>query len=1060
MSKQGLWLLGLHEAFQDNRYLNLVTDFMPGGTLADLAYRTDFEYSIDYKGENDDEIMLLPIETISFYLGEALLALEELHSLGFVHRDIKTENIMIAKDGHVKLVDFGCSACVDEDGLYWCQAAIGTPDYVAPEVLQAQNSPAGLHLDCRTDIWGIGVILYELLTGELPFYADFLMHTYHRIMNHNTSLNLNHPRIDQVAQDLLGGILTDVSNRLTIKQIKNHPFFESHSYSRTSRPPFTPSILNDILYTKPDSKGATKKVAFSREFKGIHLPFVGFTWEKAVATKKQIRDHHSKSAFNALLRNPPNDNQTERLVNINNANIDDSSRAHCSFPEIRDQESTIVINETAQTLENSGSFTMEGLSKPFKMQEPFKNGSSQPANPIAQSNTDFRSRSEKIAEISMGVIDFDSTMSSPNLPFRRTVSLGNMFVESNSPVIDLCSPIDSRASDPNLDHDRPVNKKLSDLTKEQVSKIDRLRMQFKCLKEPPSTPISGAIDALTIDESTIGSLNFIEQQRLIQNYEYLMAQYRERDEQACHLEELCLEQNTQLSLLVDENATLKAKVRELSQQTDHDQRHIAVLVKKLEDALIPGMPQGNSGIQSTKSNFPALNLSMKTAGTISTEEFNIHRGNSCKSNTTSDDQTNRASNKMGDFSNQHYLSSVKEIDRNYEPSVSDNIEHYSVNSEGNEHKLNPISSFLSRVISKEAKRPINCSNDHMILASNTEKSNGSKISLDTVPYLNTESSRIINQQTLKQTTLTIPPMEGLLRIPEDPKFGLSTIQGSARDGRCINWRKHHFILSDHTFAAPAARLTITLKGEAFWVQPICHLELTHLSAKQAPECFKIRYLIKLTDSPEIPSDEDLYSKNQRIDKVIREDHKTREERINQIKSAIALEERVKNGASQMLQITTNSVKITSNPSVSAQLSYHVEASNKKIMSLQKQLNLISAEDGSGHRLDPEEENTESIEMSKDYNGHVMATCTDYKPMRTCQVCCGDEWSGSFVECANCELCCHRECHGLVPVTCSESHALQNVKPIYFMASSRDECIEWVKTIDASRRSWLLSANAR
>lgn len=100
--------------FQDETYLYLVMEYMPGGDLFSLMTR-NATFSED---------------VIQFYLAEITLALNALHSLGFVHRDIKPENILIDRLGHLKLADFGSAVALEKDGHVNSFSLVGTPDYI------------------------------------------------------------------------------------------------------------------------------------------------------------------------------------------------------------------------------------------------------------------------------------------------------------------------------------------------------------------------------------------------------------------------------------------------------------------------------------------------------------------------------------------------------------------------------------------------------------------------------------------------------------------------------------------------------------------------------------------------------------------------------------------------------------------------------------------------------------------------------------------------------------------------------------------------------------------
>ena len=92
--------------------------------------------------------------------------LAEAHRLGVIHRDLKPQNIMIDRDGHVRIMDFGIARSMAREGPDRSQAIVGTPDYMSPEQIEGKET------DHRTDIYSLGVILYEMLTGRLPLKGN------------------------------------------------------------------------------------------------------------------------------------------------------------------------------------------------------------------------------------------------------------------------------------------------------------------------------------------------------------------------------------------------------------------------------------------------------------------------------------------------------------------------------------------------------------------------------------------------------------------------------------------------------------------------------------------------------------------------------------------------------------------------------------------------------------------------------------------------------------------------------------------------------------------------
>ncbi|XP_051139448.1 probable serine/threonine protein kinase IRE4 isoform X2 [Andrographis paniculata] len=214
----------------DNLYL--VMEYLNGGDLFSLLKKV---------GCLDEAIART-------YVAELVLALEYLHSLGIVHRDLKPDNILIAHDGHIKLTDFGLSKI----GLMNCptqrsnketgksdlidthgqlnidtedshQSAVGTPDYLAPEIL------LGTEHGYAADWWSVGIILYEFINGIPPFNAEHPEVIFDNILNRKIPWTSVPSEMSYEAQDLINRLLVhDPNQRLGANgasEVKAHPFF-------------------------------------------------------------------------------------------------------------------------------------------------------------------------------------------------------------------------------------------------------------------------------------------------------------------------------------------------------------------------------------------------------------------------------------------------------------------------------------------------------------------------------------------------------------------------------------------------------------------------------------------------------------------------------------------------------------------------------------------------------------------------------------------------------------------------------------------------------------------
>ncbi|CAH8663638.1 unnamed protein product [Schistosoma rodhaini] len=362
------WVVKLFFSFQDSRALYLVMEYIPGGDMMSLLIK---------KGIFEEPLA-------RFYIAELTLALQSVHAMGFVHRDIKPDNILINREGHIKLTDFGlctgfrwthsskywdldfnipctspsrnrinraktaeppestestedqitksCKECDEDDvttiekeevgvleqvhnfrqtngkqftalrGVHHdktlerrrnsfanrrcAQSLVGTPNYIAPEILRRQDYGQAC------DWWSVGVILYEMLVGQPPFLAQTAADTQIRVVQWYNYLKLpGEPRLKKDASNLIRQLLRDPSDRLSDPvKIKSHPFFESVAWDKLVQqtPPYVPTIRDELDTSNFDpvddertlySSGNNHSLDYSST-NNTQLPFPNFTFKR------------------------------------------------------------------------------------------------------------------------------------------------------------------------------------------------------------------------------------------------------------------------------------------------------------------------------------------------------------------------------------------------------------------------------------------------------------------------------------------------------------------------------------------------------------------------------------------------------------------------------------------------------------------------------------------------------------------------------------------------------------------------------------------------------------
>ncbi|KAK7470619.1 Serine/threonine-protein kinase [Stygiomarasmius scandens] len=310
------WVVQLFYSFQDPSYLYLIMEFLPGGDLMTMLIKYD-TFSED---------------VTRFYMAECVLAIEAVHKLGFIHRDIKPDNILIDKEGHIKLSDFGLSTGFHKqhDSNYYqrllesatkstqnpatsaaaarnsvmvnsinltmtskdtvatwkanrrklAYSTVGTPDYIAPEIFLQK----GYGHEC--DWWSLGAIMFECLVGYPPFCSESTHETYQKIMQWQYHLVFpDDVHLSEEAEDLIRRLITNAERRAPVEQIKQHNFFYGVDWDsiRKVDAPFVPRLrsMTDTAYFPTDEiEQAPEDAPASHSEASKDLAFLGYTFKR------------------------------------------------------------------------------------------------------------------------------------------------------------------------------------------------------------------------------------------------------------------------------------------------------------------------------------------------------------------------------------------------------------------------------------------------------------------------------------------------------------------------------------------------------------------------------------------------------------------------------------------------------------------------------------------------------------------------------------------------------------------------------------------------------------
>lgn len=222
------FLITLWGTFQDSKNLYMVMDFVEGGELFSLLRKSQ----------------RFPNPVAKFYAAEVTLALDYLHGQNIIYRDLKPENLLLDRHGHLKITDFGFAKEVPDITWTLC----GTPDYLAPEVVASKG------YNKSVDWWSLGILIFEMLCGFTPFWdGGSPMKIYENILKGRVKYP---PYIHPDAQDLLQKLITsDLTKRLGnlhggSKDVMNHPWFAEVTWERLQKKdidaPYVPPVRGGV----------------------------------------------------------------------------------------------------------------------------------------------------------------------------------------------------------------------------------------------------------------------------------------------------------------------------------------------------------------------------------------------------------------------------------------------------------------------------------------------------------------------------------------------------------------------------------------------------------------------------------------------------------------------------------------------------------------------------------------------------------------------------------------------------------------------------------------------
>ncbi len=403
------WIVELKASFQEDDYLYLVMEYLPGGDFMNLLIKKD----------------ILTEDEARFYTAELILSIESIHKLDCIHRDIKPDNVLIDKTGHIKLSDFGLAKVSDKvfdqneetdefmpnthQKNYSC---VGTAYYVAPEVLNKKGYGPEI------DWWSVGVIFFEMLVGYAPFCSKETSEVCYKVLNWKKYLKIpSKVKISKEAEDLIMKLINNPKERLGLRgaeEIKKHPFFKNVDWDniRNIRAPFIPKLKNDYD-TSYFETYETKEPFYppsKRKYKRKDIEYMGYTFKDDSCKDITLKEEFENSINAIKYLNQSNGSNGESL---NNSNIENGGEDNKKYYNGYNKKN-LLINIEDNSLNNSNeSKSLMTKKISTKINDSNKNNDNNIINKMNVSNTISYS----------STISNNSNANNPNNKFHKKIKI-------------------------------------------------------------------------------------------------------------------------------------------------------------------------------------------------------------------------------------------------------------------------------------------------------------------------------------------------------------------------------------------------------------------------------------------------------------------------------------------------------------------------------------------------------------------------------------------------------------------------------------------------------------